>query len=97
MMVIQRNFERGDLVYITDGLFRGEYGKIIDILYPNHFYRLTTDSGEIACLGANELVKPYKRIGTMKTIEVQQLGLATGQIVPIRRIKRIKIEVIYIP
>lgn len=30
-------------------------------------------------------------------IEVQQLGLATGKIVPVRVIKRKRIEVVYIP
>lgn len=32
-----------------------------------------------------------------RKIEVQQRGLATGQVVPVRRITRRKIEVTYIP
>lgn len=36
-------------------------------------------------------------INPRRKIEVQQRGLATGQIVTVRRIRRIQIEVTYIP
>lgn len=42
-------------------------------------------------------LRPGDTVHPTRKIEVKQLGLATGKIVPVRRINRKRIEVKYIP
>lgn len=51
-------FERGNYVYVKNGLFRGEYGRITQVLQKCHFYKIIINDGQEACVSHNELSKP---------------------------------------
>lgn len=65
--------------------------------YGRKFTQRAYAATKYAIREVNMQLRPGDTVHPTRKIEVKQLGLATGKIVPVRRINRKRIEVKYIP